>query len=117
MNPDGAEKVRELVLRVVSYDGERIVTESHVGVQVVDDFPEYRDVRPDRASLELLAQRSGGRILTGPDELAESLMSDRAGASEVIVSRSPLWDTPAVLLGLIGLLTAEWVVRRSKGLA
>lgn len=117
LNPDGTEKVRELVLRVVSYDGERIVTESHIGVQVIDDFPEYRDVRPDRASLETIAQNSGGRVLTGPDELAELLKSYRAVPGEVLVSRRPLWDTPGVLLGLIGLLTAEWVVRRAKGLA
>jgi hypothetical protein len=115
--PDGAEKVRELVLRVVSYDGERIVAESHIGVQVVDDFPEYRDVRPDRPSLERLAQNSGGRVLAGPDDLADLLLSYRADPSEMIVSRSPLWDTPVVLLGLIGLLTMEWVVRRAKGLA
>jgi hypothetical protein len=117
LNPDGAEKVRELVLRVVSYDGERIVAESHLGVQVIDDFPEYRDVRPDRASLELIARESGGRVLTGPEEMAELLKSYRAAPSEVIVSRSPLWDTPLVLLALVGLLTTEWVVRRTKGLA
>lgn len=117
LNPDGAEKVRELVLRVVSYDGQRIVTESHIGVQVIDDFPEYRDVRPDRASLETIAQKSGGRVLAGPDELAELLKSYRAVPGQVLVSRTPLWDTPGVLLGLIGLLTVEWVVRRAKGLA
>jgi hypothetical protein len=117
INPDGAEKVRELVLRVVSYDGTKIVTESHFGVQVIDDFPEYRDVRPDRASLEMLARESGGRVLTGPEEMAELLKSYRAAPSEVIVSRSPLWDNPPVLLALIGLLTTEWVVRRAKGLA
>jgi hypothetical protein len=117
LNPDGTEKVRELLLRVVSYDGKQIVTESHVSVQVFDDFPEYRDVRPDRASLELLARESGGRVLTGPDEMAELLKSYRAAPSEVIVSLSPLWDTPLVLLALIGLLTMEWVVRRTKGLA
>jgi hypothetical protein len=117
LNPDGAEKVRELVLRVVSYDGTKIVTESHLGAQVIDDFPEYRDVRPDRASLELLARESGGRVLTGPEQMAELLKSYRVAPGELIVSRSPLWDTPAMLLGLIGLLTTEWVVRRAKGLA
>jgi hypothetical protein len=117
LNLDGAEKVRELVLRVVSYDGTKIVTESHLGVQVIDDFPEYRDVRPDRATLESLARESGGEVLTGPDELAELLKGYRAAPSQVIISRSPLWDTPAVLLALIGLLTMEWVVRRTKGLA
>lgn len=117
LNPEGAEKVRELVLRVVSYDGERIVAESHIGVQVIDDFPEYRDIRPDRASLESIAQKSGGRVLSGPDELADLLKSYRAAPAEVIVTRTPLWDTPPVLLGLIGLLTVEWVVRRAKGLA
>jgi hypothetical protein len=117
LNPDGAEKVRELTLRIVSYDGNQIVTESHLGVQVIDDFPEYRDTRPDRASLELIAQKSGGRVLTGPDDLAELLRGYHAIPGEVIVSRSPLWDTPILMLALIGLLTTEWVMRRAKGLA
>ena len=34
-----------------------------------------------------------------------------------VVTRWPLWDTPLVWLALLGLLSAEWVVRRRKGLA
>jgi hypothetical protein len=117
LTPDGAEKIRELLLRVVSFDGTKTVSESHLGVQVIDDFPEFHDVRPDRATLERLARESGGRVLTSPEQMAELLKSYRAAPSEVIVSRSPLWDSPLMLLGLIGLLTTEWVVRRAKGLA
>ena len=58
--PDEAGAVRKLVLHVVAYDGDRIVTQSELDVQVIDDSPEYRDVRPDRSSLDRPGQGIGG---------------------------------------------------------
>ncbi len=112
-----AGAVRKLVLRVVAYDQERVVTQSDLDVQIVDDSPEYRDFRPDRSSLDVLARESGGRALTDPRELADLLKSYRADPGEVTVRRTPIWATPAVCLALIVLLTTEWIVRRTKGLA
>jgi hypothetical protein len=35
----------------------------------------------------------------------------------VLVTRAPAWDHPALWLLLLGLLSAEWVARRARGLA
>jgi hypothetical protein len=113
----GSEAVRKLIVRVEAFDSERVVARSEIEAQVIDDSPEYRDVRPDRGALEALARKSGGRMLQSPQALADLLRSYRAGTAKVIVHKSPLWDRPAVLLTLLVLLTAEWVVRRTKGLA
>jgi hypothetical protein len=41
----------------------------------------------------------------------------QTGAGELVVHKSPLWDNAAVWLLLLGLLTAEWALRRLWGLA
>ena len=36
---------------------------------------------------------------------------------QLILKRSPMWDTPLLWSLLIGLLSTEWIVRRMKPLA
>ncbi len=108
--------VRKVGLRVVVHDGETVVTQSDLDVQIMDDSPEYRDPRPDSALLEQIATGSNGRVLQNANDLANLLRSYHAGQSEVVVSKSPAWDKPALWMLLVGLLTTEWIVRRLKGL-
>jgi hypothetical protein len=108
---------RKVTLVVTARDAKGIVARSELDVPLIDDSPEYRDPRPDHARLEELARLSGGRVLDHPSELADLLAADQEEAGEVVVSRVPIWDHPALWGLLIGLLTIEWVVRRFKGLA
>ena len=109
--------VRPLTLEVIAWDGDNEAAKSSVEVQVIDDPAEFRDPRPDHAGLSEIARSSGGRVIKSPEELASLLGHDRAAAVEVLVRRSPVWDTPLLWLLFMGLLSAEWFVRRRKGLA
>ena len=77
---------------------------------------EFRSLAPDRALMEELAAKTGGRVLN-PDELAafvDQLPSHLAPVTETW-SR-PLWHTPVMFIFALGCLVAEWGVRRWKGL-
>lgn len=77
---------------------------------------EFRSLAPDRALMEELATKTGGRVLT-PDELAgfvDQIPSHLAPVTETW-SR-PLWHTPVMFIFALGCLVAEWGVRRWKGL-
>ena len=104
-------------VEVEAFDGDQTVSKASLDVQILDDSEEFRDPRPDPARLSGLAHQSGGKILAGPDDLAELLQAHSEPADRVVTTRSPLWDTP-VLMGLIfTLLAAEWTIRRWMGLA
>jgi uncharacterized membrane protein len=69
-----------------------------------------------RALLERVARETDGRFYTEasvdrlPDELAVT------GGGVTTVERIDIWDAPIFLLLLLGLLSAEWVVRRREGM-
>ena len=70
-----------------------------------------RSPRPARQAL------SGGSVLTGADDLARHLEQSTERVDRVVTTRSPLWDSPAVMGLVMALLVAEWAIRRWKGLA
>lgn len=69
----------------------------------------------DTELMQTLSDRSGGRALR-VDEIT-SVIPDIVKSS-VTVRRevTDLWDHPAMLLGIIGLLASEWLIRRRRGL-
>ncbi len=108
--------MRMLALDVFAYDGDRAAAQATLDVQVLDDPEEFQDPRPDAARLEALAAASGGKVLHGADDLARLLSGFAAAPGEVVVQKVPEWDSAALWLLLLGLLAAEWVVRRRRGL-
>ena len=61
-----------------------------------------------------LARMGGGFGLLA---LADLLAAHPDASARLVVSRWPLWDHPLLWLVLLGILTAEWILRRTKGLA
>jgi uncharacterized membrane protein len=108
--------VRLLALDILAYDGDRVAAQAALDVQVHDDPEEFQDPRPDAARLEALAAASGGKVLHNADDLARLLSGYAAAPGEVVVQKVPVWDSAALWLLLLGLLAAEWVVRRRRGL-
>jgi hypothetical protein len=53
-------------------------------------------------------------VIHEAEELASLLAHDREAPNQLVVRRSPLWDTPLLWLLLIGVLSLEWIVRGSK---
>ena len=56
-------------------------------------------------------------MIQSPRDLANLLGRHKDATVQTIVTRSPMWDTPLLWLVLLGLLSAEWILRRIKGLA
>ena len=108
--------LRLLALDVVAYDGDRVAAQATLDVQVLDDPEEFQDPQPDPERLEGIARASGGKVLHGPDDLAQLLRGYRSTPGEVVVQKVPLWDRPALWFLLLALLAAEWVLRRWRGL-
>jgi uncharacterized membrane protein len=104
-------------LDVLAYDKDRVVARTTLDVQVLDDPPELQDPQPDAARLEGIARASGGKVLRSAEELAQLRGTYVSTPGELVVQRAPAWDHAAVWLLLLALLAADWLLRRSWGLA
>jgi len=113
----GESAGRLVQIEVTAYEEDRMVAQTVAEAQLLDDSPEFRDLRPDRELLAQLATASGGKVLGDAEELATELASYTDAPGEVAIYRSPLWDRAWLWFVLIGLLSTEWIVRRVKGLA
>jgi uncharacterized membrane protein len=79
---------------------------------------EEADVRADPRLMTELAVAGGGEALSSAKDFSSVMdsLSDSVGVVERF-SYHPLWDKPIWLLLIISLLAAEWIIRRSCGLA
>ena len=108
--------IHKLLLDVAAFDGEKIVTTTTTEVQLIDDPAEFRDPRPNPSLLGKLARATGGSVIQSPADLANLLGRHKDATVQTIVTRSPMWDTPLLWLVILGSLSAEWILRRMKGL-
>lgn len=85
--------------------------------QVVAPPGELARTRTDRAALQRLAEHTGGRavVWTEAERVLARLPPGRQVRIEPLPPR-PVWNHPVVGLLLVGLLTAEWLLRRRSGL-
>lgn len=85
--------------------------------QVLADDDEWRSPKADPAAMRRLAEQTGGTVLSaGNLSDLQSRLANRARHVPIQVTES-LWDSPAALALLVLLLTAEWIGRRTAGLA
>ena len=77
---------------------------------------EFRDLKPNRALLERVAKATGGQVVKAGDldDFVKTLPTRHAQITEPYVR--PVWHQPWVFLLAILCLTAEWGLRRWKGL-
>ena len=108
---------RLLMLEVAALDQGRPVAETNLEVQVLDDSTEFADPQPDSQRLEELARETGGKVLHRVEDLAQLLSPQKSTPGEVVVQKVPAWDRSLLWLVLLGLLTADWALRRWAGLA
>lgn len=91
-----------------------------VPVVVAQAAAETASVQPDDRLLQLIAKASGGAVWQGSAPangvpVAATDPSDPLARADLV--HTDLWSRPEVLLLLLGLLGAEWVLRRRWGLA
>lgn len=96
----------------------RLVEDSRLLISDTLDI-EMLDLRAQPQRMAELARLSGGSVLAWQEHNPDSMASLLSGTRQVSVEydRSPLWDTWIWLTAIIGLLTIEWVIRRTGGLA
>jgi uncharacterized membrane protein len=90
--------------------------EAEAGFVHDPDGDEHRSLRPNRALLAALAQRTGGRLLEPRemDDLVARLPHLRAAVTDRRVT--PLWHSGPLFGLAIVLFLAEWTLRRRRGL-
>ena len=78
---------------------------------------EWQDVAPDPGLLAAVAQASGGAAVRPGDEgtIPASITASRPRAGRERMVR--LWESPFVFAAIASLLSAEWWLRRRRGLA
>ena len=91
------------------------VTRFHVNAR----DPELDDPTADYSLLREISHASGGEFLT-PDQLLERLKrwanEGLPGLALTRQDRLSLWDNWFILLLLVALMTAEWAIRKKRGL-
>jgi hypothetical protein len=87
----------------------------HVRVSAGD--AEYFDAAMRTPLLTRIAEDTGGRFFTPANAASLPEAISYSGRGVTVVEERELWDMPALLLALIGLVAAEWGYRRMRGLA
>ena len=104
-------------IRVEARQGQVFLGEGEAYVQVGDLAREYFDATMRAPLLRRIAEETGGRFYT-PQTIAtlpEDVSFTESGAT--VYEERDLWDMPLLLILLLGLVGAEWVYRRRRGLA
>ena len=78
---------------------------------------EYFDAAMRAPLLKRIAEETGGRFFTPAtaSQLPEAI--SYSGRGVTVVEERDLWDMPAILLLLLGLIAGDWAYRRKRGLA
>lgn len=104
-------------IKMVSRGGERGTGEASASFLVSERSREFFEAAPNVALLKRIAAETGGRYF--PLDEAAALVDEvslvEGRHSERV--RRDLWDMPINFLLLIGLVGAEWLLRKRQGLA
>ncbi|HET7038478.1 MAG TPA: hypothetical protein VFH97_01240, partial [Gemmatimonadales bacterium] len=86
-------------------------------VEAGDVGAEFFGAALQEAALRRIADETGGRYYTPATmrALPEDVSFTESGAT--VVEQRDLWDMPILLVLMLGLLSAEWIWRRRRGLA
>jgi len=93
------------------------VDSTSLAIQVLSDPFEQQNPLPNRELLVRLASLSGGRVLEQPSDLADILKGRRESIGPPSQDSTPAWSRWWVWLTMLGLISAEWIWRRTSGLA
>ena len=97
--------------------GDELLGEDAAYVQVSPSDIEFYDSTMRSPLLTRLAEDTGGRFYTPAtiNELPDDIQY--VGGGVTVIEERDLWDMPALLVLLVGLVLGEWGYRRFRGLA
>jgi len=78
---------------------------------------EFYDAEMRAPLLRRIAEETGGAFFTPANAASLPEAISYSGRGVTVVEERELWDMPALLILLLGLMGAEWAFRRTKGLA
>jgi hypothetical protein len=104
-------------IRVRSTLGDRAVASDPVSVRAGPQGTEWFDAELRRPLLERVAAETGGRYYSAATAgaLPEDVIYTTSGTT--VRRQLELWDAPAAFLLLVGFVSAEWALRRARGMA
>jgi hypothetical protein len=86
-------------------------------LRVAPSDAEYFGAAMRAPLLRRLSEETGGRFFRSADTTGLAEAISYSGRGVTVVEERELWDMPAVLLLLLGLMGGEWLYRRTRGLA
>ncbi|QDV47786.1 hypothetical protein Enr13x_76980 [Stieleria neptunia] len=93
------------------------VDSTSLAIQILSDPFEQQNPLPNQELMARVAAVSGGQVLDQPEQLGELLRGRKEFRGPPTIDSTPAWNRTWLWLGLIGLLSTEWVWRRVSGLA
>jgi uncharacterized membrane protein len=110
-----AEKPGSYVAEVTADRGSDELGKDVVSFRREDGVAENFHTQQNRELLEKLSDETGGRYWEQSqlDRLPKEISYSEAGIS--VRDTKQLWDMPAVFLALLGLMSADWLLRRKWG--
>lgn len=112
-----ASAAQALRVELTAKEEGTLIDSMSLNIQVLDDPFELQNPFPNHELMSRIAAVSGGKVLSSADELARVLekIPVKIGAPEI--RTTPVWSHWSLLALLATLLTAEWIWRRTIGLA
>ena len=100
-----------------AFHGSRGLGTARANFRIAESPEEYHNAGLNADLLKKLAADTGGRYYTAGDArtLPEDISYADTGASRL--EEKELWDMPVFFLLLAGAVSAEWILRKRKGLA
>jgi len=104
-------------VRVEASSGDQLMGEDVAYVQAAPSESEFYDSTMRSTLLQRIADETGGRFYAADD--VANLPDDiqYVGRGVTVEEERDLWDMPALLILLVGLVLGEWGYRRFRGLA
>ena len=106
-----------LRIELTAMEDQTQVDSTSLEVHILHDPFEHQNPFPDHELLKEVARESGGQVLESSDELAAMITNIDVKQGPSIVRKSPLWSNWWMWGLIVGLLTVDWLWRRSIGLA
>ncbi|MES1254262.1 MAG: glutamine amidotransferase, partial [Acidobacteriota bacterium] len=104
-------------LQVTASRGQKELGRSTLHIRVSAGDAEYYDAGMRAPLLRRIAEETGGRFFTPANVASLPDAISYSGRGVTVVEERALWDMPALLLLVLGLVGAEWGYRRARGLA
>ncbi len=110
------EQPGDYIVSAIAQEGSRKLGETDVLFSIGEYSKELTDLRIQEALLRSISESSGGKYIS-PDSLSDLTWAIGGEAKAISESKEiEVWNDPLTLIAIVLLLSAEWFVRKRKGM-